>query len=99
MGVEVRLVSGESLLEAMEEGRRRKEGVCQEDTGVKGIHFRNELFPDTGKPPASAFFAQFWAKPVTLSSSGGVCTTPYLDSIEFTAEIQVFPPTCPEILR
>ena len=38
-GVGVRLMSGESLLEVREEGRRRKEGVCQEDTGVKGIPF------------------------------------------------------------
>ena len=38
-GIEVMLMSGESLLEAREEGRRRKEGVCQEDTGVKGIPF------------------------------------------------------------
>ena len=38
-GIEVRLMSGESLLEAREEVRRRKEGICQEDTGVKGIPF------------------------------------------------------------
>ena len=38
-GIEVRLMSGESLLEAREEGRSRKEGVCQEGTGVKGIPF------------------------------------------------------------
>ena len=62
-----------------------KEGVCQEDTGVRDIHFRNGLFPDTGKPPASVFCAHFSDKPGTLSSSDGVCTTPYLDSIEFTA--------------
>ena len=53
-GIEVRLISGESLLEARcrEEVRRRKEGVFQEDNGVKGIHFLNGLFPETGKPPA-----------------------------------------------
>ena len=28
-GIEVRLMSGEILLEAREEGRRRKEGFCQ----------------------------------------------------------------------
>ena len=38
-GIKVRLVSGKSLLESREEGGRRKEGVCQEDTGVKGIPF------------------------------------------------------------
>ena len=38
-GVEVRLMSGENLLEAREEGKRNKVGVCQEDTGVKGIPF------------------------------------------------------------
>ena len=84
-GIEVRLTSGESLLESREEGRRRKEGVCQEDTGVMGIYFRNGLFPDTGNPPASVFCAHFSDNPGTLSLSGGVCTTPYLDSIEFTA--------------
>ena len=36
-GSEVRLMSGERLLEAREEVRRRKEWVCQEDTRVKGI--------------------------------------------------------------
>ena len=62
-GVEVRVISGESLLEARDEGRRRKEGVCQEDTGVKGIHFRNGLFPDTSKPPANVFCAHLLDKP------------------------------------
>ena len=33
-------MSGESLLEAREEGRRRKEGIFQEDTGIKGIPFK-----------------------------------------------------------
>ena len=37
--IEVRLVSGESLLEAREEGSRRKKGVCQEETRAKGIPF------------------------------------------------------------
>ena len=85
-GIEVRLLSGESLLEARcrEEVRRRKEGVFQEDNGVKGIHFLNGLFPDTGKPPASVFCYRLLDKPGNLSSLGGVCTTPYLDSIEFT---------------
>ena len=39
-GIEVRLTSGESLLETREQGRRRKEGVCQEDTDIKGIPFK-----------------------------------------------------------
>ena len=38
-GFVVRLISGESLLEAREKRRRRKEGVCQEDIGAKGIPF------------------------------------------------------------
>ena len=58
-GVEVRLMSGEILLEAREEGRRRKEGVFQEDTSVQGVHFRNGLLPDTGMPPTSVFCAHF----------------------------------------
>ena len=58
-GVEVRLMSGEILLEAREEGRRRKEGVCQEDTSIEGVHFRNGLLPDTGMPPESVFCAHF----------------------------------------
>ena len=33
-------MSGESLLEAREEGMRRKEGIFQEDAGVKGIPFK-----------------------------------------------------------
>ena len=37
----VKLLSGESLLEAKYEGIRRKEGVCQKDIGVKGIPFKN----------------------------------------------------------
>ena len=63
----------------------RKEGVYQEDTGVKEIHSQNMLFPDTGKPPSSVFCAHFSYKPGTLSLSGGVCKIPYLNSIEFTA--------------
>ena len=35
---------GESLLEAREEGRRRKEGVCKEDNDVKGIPFEMGFF-------------------------------------------------------
>ena len=38
-GIDVRLMSEESLLEAREEIRRTKEGFCQEDNGVKGIPF------------------------------------------------------------
>ena len=78
-------ISGESLLEARKEGRRRKEGVSQEDISTKGIHFRNGLFPDTGKPPESVFCAHFSYKPRTLSSSGGIFKKPYLDLIDFTA--------------
>ena len=37
----------------------RKEGVSQEDTGIKGIHFLNGLFLDRSKPPASVFCAHF----------------------------------------
>ena len=36
-GIEVRLMSGESILEAREEGRRKKEGVFCEVTGIKDI--------------------------------------------------------------
>ena len=43
------------------------------------------LYPDTGKAPTSVFCAHFLYKPGTLSSSDGGCTTPYLDSIDFTA--------------
>ena len=78
-------MSGESLLEAMEEGRMRKEGVWQEDTGVKGINFLNRLFPDNDKLPASVFCDHLSDKPGTLSSPGVVCTTLFLDSIEYTA--------------
>ena len=77
-------MSGESLLEAIEEGRRRKEGVWQEDTGVKGINFLNRLFPDNDKLPASVFCGHFLDKPENLYSPGGVFTTPYLGLIEFT---------------
>ena len=38
-GIDVRLMSEESLLEAREEIRRTKEGFYQEDNGVKGIPF------------------------------------------------------------
>ena len=58
-GVEFRLISGKSILEAWEEGRREKEGLYQEDTIIKGVHFRNGLFPDTGEPPASSSCAHF----------------------------------------
>ena len=78
-------MSRESLLEYREEVSRRKEGVYQEDTGVKGIHFLNRLFPDISKPHASVFCDPFSDKPGNLSSSGRVCTTPYIDSDEFTA--------------
>ena len=36
-GVEVRIISGETLLEAKKEVSRRKEGVCQEDNSANGI--------------------------------------------------------------
>ena len=80
-------MSGESLLEAREEVNRRKEGVCQEDTGVKGVHFLNWLFPDTCKLPASILCDQFSVNPWNLSSSGGVCTTTYLNLIKSTAKL------------
>ena len=41
---EVRFMSGERLLESREEGSRRKEWACQEDTGVKGIPFEMGCF-------------------------------------------------------
>ena len=71
-GIEVRLMSGESLLEAScrEEVRRRKGGVFQEDTGVKGIHFLNGLFPDTGKPPASVILLSIIGQASTLVPIG-----------------------------
>ena len=59
--------------------------VCQEDTGAKEIHFRNGLFTDTGKPTASVFCTHFSDKPGTSSLSGGVCTIPYIDSIDFNS--------------
>ena len=37
--IEVSIMSGERLLEAREEGRRRNEWVYKEDTGVKRIPF------------------------------------------------------------
>ena len=77
-------MSRESLFEAREEGSRKEKVLFREDTSIKGIHFLNGLFPETGKPPASVFCDQLVEKPGTLSSLGGVCTTPYLDSIEFT---------------
>ena len=43
-GIEFRIVSGEILLDSREEVRRRKEGVCQEYTGVKGIPFEMGYF-------------------------------------------------------
>ena len=58
-GVEVSIMSGERLLDSRGKGMRRNEGVCQEDTGVKGIHFPNGLFPDTVNPPSSVFCAHF----------------------------------------
>ena len=76
---------GESILEAREEGSSRKEEVCQEDTIIKGIHFPNGLFPDTCMTPASVLCAQFSDNTGPLSAPGKICTTPYLDSIEFTA--------------
>ena len=36
-GIEVRPMSGETILEASEDGRSSKEGICQEDTGIKGV--------------------------------------------------------------
>ena len=38
-GIKVRQRSEKSLLYAREEGRNKKEGVCQEDTRIKGIPF------------------------------------------------------------
>ena len=38
-GIEVILRSAESLLDTRDKGRRKKEGVCQEDTWVQGIPF------------------------------------------------------------
>ena len=51
----------------------------------QGDTIRNGLFPDTGKPPASVFCDRFLDKPETLFLSGGVCTTPDLNSNKFTA--------------
>ena len=77
-GIDVRLMSGESLLEAKEEGRFLSVGYrCQ------GYPIRNGLFPDTSKPPTSVFCAHFSDNPGTLSSTVSVCTTPYLELIEF----------------
>ena len=55
----------------------------------QGDTILNVLFPDTGKPPASIFYAHLLDKPENLFLSGGVCTTLYLGSIEFTAYIKV----------
>ena len=38
-GIYVRLMSGESILEARDKVRRRKEGFSQEDTSIKRIPF------------------------------------------------------------
>ena len=38
-GIEVRIMSGEILLDTREEGSRRKSGFYQEDSGVNGIPF------------------------------------------------------------
>ena len=46
---------------------------------------RNGLSPETSSSPASVFCAHFLDTPGTLSSLGGVCTTTYLDLIDFTA--------------
>ena len=43
-GVDVRIMSGDSLLDSREEGSRRKEGVCQEDNSVNGISFKMGCF-------------------------------------------------------
>ena len=43
-GIEVKTMSGEILLDAREEGMSRKDGICQEDTGVKGILFEMVCF-------------------------------------------------------
>ena len=64
--------------------RRNEEEVM----GLSGKYLRQgypilNVFPDTGKPPASVFCDHLFDNPGNLSSSGGVCTTPYIDSIEF----------------
>ena len=84
-GIKVRLMSRESLFEAREEGSRKEKVLFREDTSIKGIHLLNMLFPDTGKPLSSVCFAHFLDKPGNLSSPGETFTTPYLDSINFTA--------------
>ena len=78
-------MSGESLLETREEGRRRKEGICQDYSGVKGIHFRNGFFTDTSKLTARVFCAHFSDKTGNLSLVGGIYKIPYIESIKFTA--------------
>ena len=84
-GIEVRIISGESLLEAMEEGRKEEEGrgmsggyIHQGDTIING------LLPDTGMPSESVYCAHFSEKPGTLSSLGGVSTTPSLYLIDLS---------------
>ena len=59
--------------------------MFQEDNGIKSIHFRNGLFPVTSKTPENSFCAQLPDNSGPLSSPGEMFTTPYLDSIEFTA--------------
>ena len=51
----------------------------------RGYIFEMGCFPNTGKPPASVFYDPFLDKSGTLSFLGGICKTPYLNSIEFTA--------------
>ena len=59
----------------------------------------NGLLPDTNKPPAGLYRSHFSDKPGTLFLLGVVCTTPSLDSIEFSAyNTSFFPLTLPEIL-
>ena len=62
----------------------------------QGDLFSKWLFPDTTKPPASVFCAQFSDEAGTLCSPREICTTPYHDSIEFTAYLQLFSPTHPK---
>ena len=50
-------MSGKIILEARVEVRRRKEGICQEDTVIKGVQLRNGFCLDTGEPPAISFCA------------------------------------------
>ena len=59
----------------------RKEGGYRH----QGDPIQNGFLPDTSKPHVSVYCAHFSDKTGNISSLGGVCTTPLLDSTELSA--------------